>query len=686
MLRLFCLLVLLSTPAWGYSGERLLLLYQQVRSQPELLPQSIASYPSHSDNSVSDRYLLLANAAIRQHDLASADAHLQRLQGRNLSQLQKGWLKLLKSERAELFASKVLSGLAEAKRASKLLAPLSSKFSQQLYFDSLLLQARQLDKLKRNPQTLQQLQLAQVVAANLGELEKARLNAYLGQFYRRMGQYQLAVDHFQIALALEPKVNDLRFSVELYLRLSDLYLGLSDMLNAMHFSHRAAELSEPIPYLHSIAMTQLAEVYQQQLQFEQAVHYLLLAQTAIAQTNSPLQLATVHLSLSESYLAMAQFGKARSYLDSAEVTFKQLGHEHFKKQAMLTEIRLLLAEQDGRQALALIEQFEATLMPNSFRHQLLKLKAQAYHLLGDYNRAWQLLLKFSDTIRYQAETTGKETLKQLAKHHLRQRGEQQQQHQRQQQSKLDELNFYLQILTLTIVILLLALLVSLRRIRKQRDQESQVQHLLYHQTDVALPNRNALIQQMPQHRGMLVLIQLGNLPNMELQLGRGEFIKLRQQIAIRLGTQEGLKQLYETSPGRFAMVIDGNQRVQFLTGLLERIDRWSLRRHCGNGRIAIGAIDIPFQPGSLLQLPPECSIQLVQLALCGAIEQTHHFNQHAYLLLQPATLNAPVLNPSAIYQSAQKSIQNGVIRCISNLPTAQIRWPSGAISKFSETD
>ncbi|WP_298439882.1 tetratricopeptide repeat protein [uncultured Ferrimonas sp.] len=656
---------------------------QQFVQQPQQLLDALLPQRGNNTQIESDRLLALTHAQIKLGQQQHAEQLLTQLSQRELTPVQLGHFGLLDGILTGSMHSQFERALEIFQQASMQLAPLSSPNAVRLHIDVLLKRGslqRYLQRYEDAEQTLKNGRKRALAIADNARI--ALLNEQLGRLNRSMGNFQLAVEYFQSALSLAPQVDDDSLATRLQLYIGQVFRDNGDYNSALHYAHSAAEMSQQmqLQHLHANALSELGYIHEAKADFNQAIYYHLLTIDALKPVQSTLATASAQLDLGRSYNQQGNFTKALGYLELAQAVFEQRQHKRylFENGMQIAQAYLRLSTPErALQVLAPLQQ-QLDSYRSKQRKALLLLLSKANLANGDSELAWQQLKQHADIQLQPLAKNDQVAIRVLAEQQLRQQLQQEERAKEQLQTQVGILTDQRYVALPLFLLLTLALLWNMRQRGKSERHGRLLRHQAYHHSDSSLPNRSALMEAIPEHNGMMLLLQLGQLPNWELQIGSKEFNRLRQQIAIRLGHQEGLVRLYEVSPGLFAMTVTNKQDLDWIESLQKRIGSWPLLQQCGGAHVAIGAIELPFQPGSMLHLPAECSLQLAQLALAGAIEQQHKYQDHCYVLLQPVALNAPLLKPDAIYQSANKCINNGVIRCCSNHNSDDILWPQSS--------
>ncbi|QIZ77036.1 tetratricopeptide repeat protein [Ferrimonas lipolytica] len=683
MLRNFisCVLWLVaSAPVLAIDLEQLAELQQLVHTEPRHVISVIDDSQGNTPSAETERLLLLTQASVNIFDKERSFELLTQLQQQSLTATQQGWYGLLEATAIASMKSQYERALEIYHRASIKLASLSSPQAMRLHVDVLLKQGSLQRYLQQYEDAIETLVTARGRAITLSDNNRiAVANQQLGRVNRSLKNYQAALEHYQAALSLAKHVSDTKFDIELNLQISRVFRDSGDYENALSYARAAADISLEynFTHIHANTLSDIGYIYDAKQQYNQAIHYHLLALDTLKPLESPVGTAVAQHDIGSSYNANGEFDKALMYLNSAQAVFEQRQHRRYLlANAQETATSYLGLEQPA-QALSRLNPYLEQLNTLRLEQQkeLLLLLSKANLAAGNANLAWQQLKHHSELKLPTLNPVDQQGLKAIAEHQLQIQLQKQQRDQQQLSEQIETL-IDQRIWALPIFLLMLAYLLwcTLQR-QKEVVKANAYKHQLARQFDSDLPNRAALLADFATHNGTLLLIQVGRLPYLELEIGTRRFNQLRQQVAIRLRNQNEHQHLYEVSPGLFAIVTEADRAIEAIETILNRISKWSLLQDCQGTMASIGAIKLPFQPGSMLCLDDECSLELAHLSLFGAVQQSNNHRQSAYLMLEPVTLTAPLLQPDAIYCSAIKCINNGVIRCFSSHQVTTDLWP-----------
>ncbi|GAA4901205.1 tetratricopeptide repeat protein [Ferrimonas pelagia] len=641
----------------------------------ELDPQAVLEqhrFPAASAVDETDRLLVQGFAHFHLRDQEQIEQSLTQLRQRTLNQMQKSRFGLLEGTYVGAMKSQFEQALLLYQEASLPLANLNSADALTLHIDVLLKTGSLLRYLRRPDEAIEVLSKARQRALLADDKSRvAKAEHHLGQAYRIANDPLKAAEFYRSALNASDEVNSPRFRVDLGIELTRLLRANGDYQGSLEYAHQATVNAKKANKLHLMAnaLSEIGYTNEAKGSISEALHYHLLALDNLFQVQSSLAIAAARHDIGRVYLTAEQPDKAMEYLLPAETVFEQRGHFRylFLNQLRLGQAHLMLGE--PMQALSLAQSLEQRVddrIQIKEQREMWLLLADANHQLGHQEHAWsQLQTALELPQPLSPMVVGSSS--QITQEQLRTQLKQAQQQDLKQQSQLQRLTLLHSIGLATSAMLFCLLLLVWHRKRRTQQRLEQACEALLTDPISQLGNRQALFQQLKHASdGALVLLHFGDLAQMELATGQFQYRQMRRAIAQRLARLEDLHLLAEPSPGQYALIVRCQNIEDKLKTLLRICAQWPESQPALASPLAVGAIGLPFQPGSMLTLPPALSLELCQFALWSAVDASHSAQDHRFVLLQPVALNAPLLKSDDLYRSAAKCVDNGVIRCISN--------------------
>ncbi|SHH35614.1 tetratricopeptide repeat protein [Ferrimonas marina] len=667
------LLWVCALPALAFDSKDLQLAREQLVDNPQALLQRYGTQPSELPALETERLLLVGFAHLELSNQPELALAIEQLHQRPLTPIQQNRLLLLEGSYVGAMLSEFEHALELFASANLALAAMSEPEALSLHIDVLLKSGSLLRYLRRTPEAIEVLGKARKRALLAGDNARlAKVEHHLGRSYRLSQMHGEAVEHYRSAISLSNEIRDPDFPVMLSMELARLLRETGEYEEALDYAHQAAQQAQEINERHLLAnaLSEVAYVHERREDHSQALHYHLLALTNLERIDTPLGVAAARHDIGRVYLDSAQAEKALEYFNKAQPVFEQRGHRRYlfvnglrMAQAHVSLDQLEQAQRAAAPLKAIAEQQQERDLQREFWHTL----ATINKLLGQDELAWGQLSKALNIHVPTTDITGVQSSKALSSQQLKSDLSQRDRQLAQQGLELQRLQVQRQIGGASLVLLVLILLTLWRRHHLQGRHLSKSRAALLTEPVSGAGNRQALVQALDQTpAGALVLLQLGSLAQGELEVGQHRHSLDRRALTRQLAEIQGVSQVLEISPGAFALVVQTGAIQEWLPLLLSRAQAWPELSRYRDLPIAAGSIPLPFQPGSMLRLAASQSLELCQLALWSAIRAAQEAGQPRYVLLQPIALNAPLLQPDQVYESATKCIQNGVIRCISN--------------------
>ncbi|MBY5921940.1 tetratricopeptide repeat protein [Ferrimonas balearica] len=684
---LVLLLGWMSVSAWAFSQTDARNGWPQVQVDPEGLLAQWQNKSAKTPALETERLLLVGFAHYELVHKPEVEQILLRLAERQHTPIQQARQMLLEGLYSASMRSKFDYALQQFDAANVALTGQNDQESLRLQVQILTLSGSLLRYLRRLPEAIERLGQARQRAISLGDKGTlAETERELGRALRFADQPRLAAEHYMAALNLAKHVTTPTFPGKLELELARLYRTIGEYGRAMEHAHNSAALLESLNNTQflSEALFELGTIHREMGDPGQALQHLMLALDLELKNESVLAIARLRITIALTYLDIGEPDKSLEYLQLALAAATEREHKElmFNSRQALSQTYLAL----GRWTDALLLAEELLVQSRQEEDKtneraLLMVMAEANRALSRTEQAWAQLRQAADIpISVPGSGGGLTAANQLAEQQLRNQLQQQGEALNHSKALLNNLQNQRLLIVLLLIALSLSLLLLWSRHRHKGTQLSELHHQVHTYQDTGAGNRRALFQALKRSEsGYLILLKLGDFAASELRTGQAQFTRQRQQLIEHLRSEEWVDDVFEPSLGLAAIIIRSEVPMESeILRLFDRLQSGFNGELTFQGPISAGIIPLPFQPGSLLRLPPEQALELTQLALWSADDLANRTGSHQFVQLRPVALSAPLLNPEQLYASAVKGIQHGVIRCLVSNGHEDLRWPGTA--------
>tara|TARA_R110001583_G_scaffold10698_7_gene49164 strand:- start:14743 stop:16959 length:2217 start_codon:yes stop_codon:yes gene_type:complete len=525
---------------------------------------------------------------------------------------------------------------------------------------------------------------------------------YYGLYFEKINQEQLAISNLFSANELAEKYQLIKLNSEAKKSIANLYQQKYLFKRAINIAKQRVELyiNTENRIKQADSLIQLAILNDKNNEKNNALIYLFNALELIQKDKHSSLLAHVYLELGRTYshyltgrfVTNEDHQKerllAQKYLQNARYHFTRLGEVHYQIESLLLLAHLNINTENPALAILQLEKVLDLAQDNypTLRVQAFDMLASSYEITGNHQQA---ILHFKNF--HALQNNIKEHLFSLQQLQINEQLQliemtQQQRQLELENSELQSTKTTFKMLTYgTLIVLFISLFLLIFviiRNKKLSKSNQKIEHQLTFHPRTLLPSQqtqghhfNYVYNDEPLY---YALVNIPFLTQLNELSGLFSGSKLEKRLGIALmrffASKADIFQIRDNQVlliGKQKDYMSANNMAQNITLFF---DNFIEKYHLPVG-ISIGIVAFPFLNNVSRAITPTRMVNLSSLALFGASQLRHKYQENSWLELYAIDNLQPAFFDGDLWVLGQKAIKKGVVKVNSSHPTHQFIWP-----------
>ncbi|GGQ22100.1 tetratricopeptide repeat protein [Shewanella litoralis] len=518
----------------------------------------------------------------------------------------------------------------------------------------------------------------------------AEAETALGKYYNRNGDKAKSLQHFSEAFRLASGVNYPMLKSQALINLARTYRDLEQWEDALKYAHEAAEIQQQLGFETYLAETLnvIAMVYEGQEKWSKAVDYYLNAQQVNERVGNVIAVGINFHNMGGIYSKLNNIPAALNALQRANDIFRTLKTNHYlvHNELLFTQINAQQGDwtetiDHAKKTLELAKKLKQT----DIQIETLGYLSTAYRKTNDLNAAIDAVETIITlTNSHEENPEDNKGYSELTEQKLKFELTLVSNKLEQQAAKSKHHQLMIILLAFSLSIAVAVVIFVWRKLRLKNSLYLNAKTLNNIEPMAQLPGYRAFIEKLdtldPTKPQTLAMINVGELNNLDIQLGLTESRALMQKLMIQM-SQHLNTEVFMIRSGLLACYFNQQRDADYiydaLVLCLEKLKTIQPTiphfAHLHDAHQAsIGHINLPLLANPDVNISAQLHFETLQYALAAAIDIKE---KPVYVSLRPLNFAPAAIFMPPLYLNLTQALNRGIIRAESNRNTLEINWP-----------
>lgn len=518
----------------------------------------------------------------------------------------------------------------------------------------------------------------------------AEAETALGKYYNRNGDKAKSLQHFSEAFRLASGVNYPMLKSQALINLARTYRDLEQWEDALKYAHEAAEIQQQLGFETYLAETLnvIAMVYEGQEKWSKAVDYYLNAQQVNERVGNVIAVGINFHNMGGIYSKLNNIPAALNALQRANDIFRTLKTNHYlvHNELLFTQINAQQGDwtetiDHAKKTLELAKKLKQT----DIQIETLGYLSTAYRKTNDLNAAIDAVETIITlTNSHEENPEDNKGYSELTEQKLKFELTLVSNKLEQQAAKSKHHQLMIILLAFSLSIAVAIVIFVWRKLRLKNSLYLNAKTLNNIEPMAQLPGYRAFIEKLdtldPTKPQTLAMINVGELNNLDIQLGLTESRALMQKLMIQM-SQHLNTEVFMIRSGLLACYFNQQRDADYiydaLVLCLEKLKTIQPTiphfAHLHDAHQAsIGHINLPLLANPDVNISAQLHFETLQYALAAAIDIKE---KPVYVSLRPLNFAPAAIFMPPLYLNLTQALNRGIIRAESNRNTLEINWP-----------